>query len=90
MEKRISLKRIPKDEKDRIIKVRPGAVALIEEVKDIDMNQDKAPKWFTNWTTSFEKKNDERWDKQEKFNNEVNQKLDKIMNTPTMKKELSK
>ena len=58
MEKRISLKRIPKDEKDRIIKVRPDAIALIEEVKDIDMNQDKAPKWFEEFAKKQEKFNE--------------------------------
>ena len=45
------------------------------------MNKTKAPEWFTDWTTSFEKKNDERWDKQEKFN-------ETLMSLPTIKKEL--
>jgi len=36
----------------------------------------RAPKWFMDWSTSFEKKNDERWERQEKFNKEVIKRLD--------------
>ena len=41
----------------------------------------KALEWFTEWTTSFEKKNDERWEQQLEFN-----KL--LLSLPTIKKEV--
>ncbi len=41
--------------------------AIFKEVK----MSNKAPVWFTNWTTEFEKKNDARWNCQEQFNKEM-------------------
>ncbi len=41
--------------------------AIFKEVK----MSNKAPAWFTNWTTEFEKKNDARWNRQEQFNKEM-------------------
>ena len=67
MEKRISLNKIPKEEKDRIIKTRPRVIALIEEVEETNMNQDKAPQWFTEFA-----------DKQEKFNESIDKKISNI------------
>ena len=77
MEKRISLNKIPKEEKDRIIKTRPRVIALIEEVEETNMNQEKAPKWFTEFAN-----------KQEKFNNEQRKFNETLMSLPTIKKEL--
>ena len=83
------LNKYPKEVKDLIIKIQPGANYIgYKEEASLKPKTTKAPEWFTDWTTSFEKKNDERWDKQEKFNNDVNNKLDKIMSLPTIKKEL--
>jgi hypothetical protein len=37
------------------------------------------PKWFANWSTEFEKRNNARWDKQEKFNEQVLNRLDNLV-----------
>ena len=39
----------------------------------------KAPKWFTTWSTEFEKKNDSRWDEQMKFNGNVSKFIENQM-----------
>ncbi len=63
-----------------IIKVEENIVedkqypAIFKEVK----MSNKAPAWFTNWTTEFEKKNDARWNRQEQFNKEVISRLDQV------------
>ena len=81
MEKRISLNKIPKDEKDSIIKIRSKVKALIEEVEDIDMNQDKAPKWFEEFANKQEKFNNDVKtfiNKQEKFNKTISNRINKL------------
>ena len=75
--RQVSIKKVFVALKDHIIGELPGSYAILQNVEVIDMNQDKAPKWFV----QFEKKNDERWDKQEKFNKT-------LMSLPTIKKEL--
>ena len=61
------LNKYTKEVKDFIIKIQPGANYIgHKEEAPLKPKSTKAPEWFA----QFEKKNDERWDKQEKFNNE--------------------
>lgn len=58
-------------------------VALMRE-----NTNEKPPKWFLTWALAFEKKMDERFDKIETRLEVLEQKVEAIMECPTIKKEL--
>ena len=51
-----------------------------------EMTKQKAPEWFQ----AFEKKTDKRFDNIEREINSIKVNVNKMMDTPTMKKELNK
>lgn len=87
--KKIKLNQLSRKLQDSIIKEVKGAKYIAYEEEKVSTS--KAPDWFQSFEQSF-KKFEDRFNKFEKnqlaFNKEVLERLDKIENTPTMRKEL--